>query len=325
VPKTYYVNPRNGWQLVKAALDKRGWKQLPVENKSFTRFGLKWVERTSDIDYNSHSFGQLVCHIPNTNCIVTKLGLLKTIRETFCFQQSSSAVRIPTPWLSETYEIDSPADCAAALKAEEEIEGIQSENGESGGGIWIYKPSCMNRGRGVYVLQGKEGLRELFKSTPSTTQNGSSKQLKQPSSSLSSSSLRSSMTRGIVQKYLTDPLLVKGFKFDVRCYLLVARNDPTYLAFYHPGYFRMTLKPYTLDPESLQDVSIHLTNAAVQKKDPKYQEMKEFQVQIYAMTQLIAVTSNFYSTFCKLLYRFIVTFSCVCQSDPDSRSSRRYH
>ncbi len=40
------------------------------------------------------------------------------------------------------------------------------------------------------------------------------------------------------QRYVLDPLLVEGYKFDIRCYLLVARNDPTYLAFYHPGYCR---------------------------------------------------------------------------------------
>jgi hypothetical protein len=33
-------------------------------------------------------------------------------------------------------------------------------------------------------------------------------------------------------------LLVDGFKFDIRCYLLVARNDPSYIVYYHPGYIR---------------------------------------------------------------------------------------
>jgi hypothetical protein len=71
---------------------------------------------------------------------------------------------------------------------------------------------------------------------------------------------------------------MEGFKFDVRCYMLIARNFPTYLVFYHPGYCRMTLKPYTLSSDTLSDCSIHLTNAAVQKKDPTYKEKKEFQV-----------------------------------------------
>ena len=165
------------------------------------------------------------------------------------------------------------------LKAEDEIARLKKERGEVGGGIWIYKPSCMNRGRGVYVLQGKEALDEICNGSISrvwpikSAKDGgsiesSAKEI--PDQKLSdngvilSSTSGSAPCKGIVQSYLLDPLLVQGFKFDVRCYLLVARNDPNYLAFYHPGYFRMTLKPYTLDPESLSDTSVHLTNAAGQ-------------------------------------------------------------
>jgi hypothetical protein len=44
--------------------------------------------------------------------------------------------------------------------------------------------------------------------------------------------------KALVQRYIMDPLLVDGYKFDIRCYMLVARNEPHYLAFYHPGYCR---------------------------------------------------------------------------------------
>jgi hypothetical protein len=41
----------------------------------------------------------------------------------------------------------------------------------------------------------------------------------------------------------------------------------------------MTLKPFTMALESIEDTSIHLTNAAVQKHTAEYQERKEFQIQ----------------------------------------------
>jgi hypothetical protein len=34
-----------------------------------------------------------------------------------------------------------------------------------------------------------------------------------------------------------------------------------------------------MDESSLEDSAVHLTNAAVQKKDPSYSLMKEFQIQ----------------------------------------------
>ena len=78
-PLLYYVNKSNGWKLVQAALDKRGWQQIPFDHKFSTRFDLKWVERKSDIDYKANLDGQLVCHFPNNECITTKVQLLRTM------------------------------------------------------------------------------------------------------------------------------------------------------------------------------------------------------------------------------------------------------
>lgn len=84
---------------------------------------------------------------------------------------------------------------------------------------------------------------------------------------------------------MENPLLVgaDGFKFDIRCYMLIARNAPTVMAFYHPGYCRLTLKPYSAAADLIDDPTIHLTNAAIQKKDPLYKENKESQIRTVEM------------------------------------------
>ena len=64
--------------------------------------------------------------------------------------------------------------------------------------------------------------------------------------------------------------------------MLVARNDP-YTVYYHPGYCRLSLKRYSASVKSLDDPTIHLTNASVQKKDDLYEMNKELQV----LTQFI--------------------------------------
>lgn len=318
---TYYVGKSNGWKLVKQALDSRGWQQLPFEYKFSSRFGLKWVERRSDIDYRAHVPGQLVCHIPNNDCITTKTGLLNALRVYTTAsalapvkdkQASVSPARVSRasaspsksvkagqrqrslsfgeegkpsaavstklssitsytkiPWLPETYLLESPADCEALLKAE-----------ETSPCLWIYKPSCFNRGRGIRVVKGLDALRALCYGVES----------EDPDTAVAPS-------KGIVQRYIENPLLIPGpstsasppraaerygHKFDVRVYLLIARTSPSYLAFYHPGYCRLTLQPYSTDDQLLDDSTIHLTNAAVQKQGPLYQEMKEFQVRLVA-------------------------------------------
>ena len=86
---------------------------------------------------------------------------------------------------------------------------------------------------------------------------------------------------GIVQRYIERALLADGFKFDLRCYLLVARTQPKYLAFYHTGYCRLTLQRSSATPNDAStddDLFMHLTNASIQKKHPLYETMKEQQV-----------------------------------------------
>lgn len=59
-----------------------------------------------------------------------------------------------------------------------------------------------------------------------------------------------------VPRYIENPLLLDGKKFDVRSYLLIACAMP-YMVFFGHGYARLTLRLY--DPHS-QDLSGHLTN-----------------------------------------------------------------
>ena len=268
-PYTYYVGKSNGWKLVKAALDKRGWQQLPFEYQFSSRFSLKWVERRSQIDYLSHTPGQLVCHIPNNDVITTKLGLLKTMREKFTTGKSD---RCRVPWLPETYLTESSSDCTALLAVEDKT--INENNGT--GNVWIYKPPSNNRGRGIKVFTGRDKLEEICYG----------KQTNNPETTINP-------CKGIVQRYIQNPLLIgkEGYKFDIRCYMLIARTTP-FVAFYHPGYCRLTLKPYSSDISTLDDSTIHLTNASVQKKDPLYNSFKEFQIQSPEAIANILINEN---------------------------------
>lgn len=57
-------------------------------------------------------------------------------------------------------------------------------------------------------------------------------------------------------RYIQNPLLLEGRKFDVRSYLLIACTMP-YMIFFGHGYARLTLSPYDLHS---RDLSSHLTN-----------------------------------------------------------------
>ena len=195
--------------------------------------------------------------------------------ESISLLNATECEHVVVPWLPDTYLLDSPADCKMLIDIEEKrlanaAQGSSTEK-PNNTGLWIYKPSCYNRGRGIKVVKGLEALKSLCYGV----------QTNDPDTTVPPA-------KGIIQQYIENPLLIPrinpetgllgGHKFDIRCYLLIARNDPTYLAFYHPGYCRLTLIPYSDDESTLDDPTIHLTNAAIQKQGPLYQSMKEFQV-----------------------------------------------
>jgi hypothetical protein len=71
----------------------------------------------------------------------------------------------------------------------------------------------------------------------------------------------------VVQRYIEQPLLLQGRKFDLRAYCLVARTTP-HLWFFHPGYCKVALELYS--PQDLENKLAHLTNACMQKQHPDY-------------------------------------------------------
>jgi hypothetical protein len=283
--KSYFVSKSNGWKLVKAALDARGWQQLPFDYQFSSKFGLKWVERRSQIDYRSHIPGQLVCHIPNNDIITTKIGLLTVLRDKFCAKSLPTAQRkAHPPWLPLTFDLESPSDITSLFEYVNSFPVAERE-----GLIWIYKPSCNNRGRGIRVISGNESLQLICYGKPS----------KDPEINIDP-------LKGIIQRYITNPLLIgkEGYKFDIRCYLLISRNSPTTYAFYHSGYCRLALKPYNLS--DLDDTLMHLTNASIQKKDPIYQNNKDIQVIVFLFVFEIFFTLLFlrFNQFKELLNRW---------------------
>lgn len=76
----------------------------------------------------------------------------------------------------------------------------------------------------------------------------------------------------IVSKYVAKPHLIRGFKYDLRVYVMVSSFEPLKIYFFKEGLVRLATVPYTTSKSSLKQRFIHLTNYSVNKKAETYQK-----------------------------------------------------
>jgi len=107
--------------------------------------------------------------------------------------------------------------------------------------IWIVKPVGKSRGRGISLINDIGGLK--YAETM------------------------------VAQKYLKNPLLLNGYKFDMRIYVLVTSLNPIEAFVYKEGFARLSTVPFNLNVADLDNLFIHLTNSSVQKNSQNVDNM----------------------------------------------------
>ena len=98
---------------------------------------------------------------------------------------------------------------------------------------WIMKPAGSSRGRGIFVFNdiGAVSYTECV----------------------------------IVQRYIERPLLIDGYKFDLRLYVCVTSMNPLEAFLYREGFTRLSSEPYSTHPRDMANRFIHLTNSSINR------------------------------------------------------------
>ncbi|BFZ23598.1 hypothetical protein BsWGS_26637 [Bradybaena similaris] len=242
---TFFIGGANGIQLVEGPLLALGWRR--TADRFDDRFKLKWVENKARINYLTFREGeQLVNHIPNCRLLTNKLGLLCSLQD---YERITLITKGRLPrmkmadFVPETYKLDDKVDREKFIQ--------EYKDGET----WICKPTGMNQGKGIFLLRSKEKVDQL---------------LGDRDPKLNPKCSRAPLMR-IVQRYISHPLLINERKFDIRSYMFIASTVP-FLVLYHKGYVRLSCNKYSPEDNNL---TTHLTNQFVQKKDPAYKVVKE--------------------------------------------------
>ena len=73
----------------------------------------------------------------------------------------------------------------------------------------------------------------------------------------------------IVSKYIANPLLINGHKFDLRIYVLVTSIDPLRIYVFKEGLARFATEEYQ-SKNAKGNKFIHLTNYSINKKNERF-------------------------------------------------------
>lgn len=71
----------------------------------------------------------------------------------------------------------------------------------------------------------------------------------------------------LVSRYIMNPHLINGLKYDLRVYVLVTSFNPLTIYIYNDGLVRFATEKYNLDPGNINKKFVHLTNFSINKKN----------------------------------------------------------
>eukprot|EP00668_Euglena_longa_P014026 GGOE01017991.1.p1 GENE.GGOE01017991.1~~GGOE01017991.1.p1 ORF type:complete len:408 (+),score=146.40 GGOE01017991.1:110-1333(+) len=193
---------------------------------------------------------QIINHFPNHYELTRKDLMAKNIKRYKREKERdpshvlcTAAGETITDFLPTTYVL--PSDYTIFV---EEFKRDQSS-------LWIVKPSSSAQGKGIFLITKLQQIKKWAKDKwfgpdPSAASN----------------------QQYVVSKYVENPLLIGGKKFDLRLYVLVTSYKPLRAYFHQDGFARFCTAKYNLDLNDIDNQFVHLTNVAVQKHGEEYNE-----------------------------------------------------
>ena len=145
--------------------------------------------------------------------------------------------------------------------------------GGGGGGMsnsWIMKPIGSSQGKGIFLIDKLTQIADWNNALTATTQQQQPTSTASSSATLDGTDADSPVERYIVQRYIHNPLLIGGKKFDIRLYVLVTSYHPLTVYMHRSGFARFSSTRYTTVKGELGNTLVHLTNVAIQKHGEDY-------------------------------------------------------
>jgi len=222
-------------------LRARGWQ----ETESETDWDVAWVDTgwlRENFDTMHLSEHQRINHFRNHYELTRKDNLIKNLKrmQRQLQREGKDEEAKRCDFFPGTYVL--PADYGLF---------VEEFKSSVAGTIWIMKPIAKAQGKGIFLFNKLSQINEWKKDHRWKSDNPQAETY-------------------VVQRYIENPLLVGGKKFDLRIYVLVTSYSPLTVYLYRSGFARFSSYRYNTHSKNLGDTYVHLTNAAIQKTAPGY-------------------------------------------------------
>lgn len=112
---------------------------------------------------------------------------------------------------------------------------------------WIMKPCGRSQGAGIFLINKLSKLKKWSREAKTNFQPQLSKE------------------SYVISRYIGNPLLIGGKKFDLRLYVLVTSFRPLKAYLFKQGFCRFCTVKYDTNVTELDNMYVHLTNVSIQK------------------------------------------------------------
>ncbi|KAI9253765.1 tubulin-tyrosine ligase family-domain-containing protein [Phascolomyces articulosus] len=249
------------WDIVQDITEENSEADLISES---TPIALQWLE------YELINWSLLAAKEETTmaNAYCIRKGLIRKAQfsynvSKYLSKNPSSILKhaIPETWQFELDHIDYIDE---ALNEVFEVERDLKENEESEleddkKHVFIIKPSMANKAAGIHVFDSLNQLCAIFEEPESDTEDEEEDDDQED---------LTQVREWVIQRYISNPLLVNNRKFHVRAYVLAVSNIQVYL--YRDMLALFALRPYDLN--NLEDSLAHISNTCIQTDQEDFDE-----------------------------------------------------
>jgi tubulin polyglutamylase TTLL5 len=242
---------------------------------------------SKDIFDNLHDF-QMVNHFPNSVLLADKKDLY------ICYKEMQGR-------FGES-EFDYHPGCYTFPEEYEEfvnkLETWKAEGNPKANKKWIFKPANTMCGDGIFIFDAYDYQTSLMNTWKTYQDYAMDLELdheldhEETKASPEYKIQNNIVDSAVISEYLDKPLLFKGFKFDLRIYVVITSFYPLKIYVYREGLVRLATTKYTGFNSAGYDKTSHLTNTSINKLNKVKTALKQYDVDI---SQYVMSLSAFFT------------------------------